>query len=430
MAVPPEPTMPTKITEPMRSALLRRPLSPSVTRDCDIAGLALHVTTRRGFWAISYQPRGRNPITGKRWGGGTRHELGDAQLIGVAEARGLALAAKAVVRAGGDPHRERMASRASAEAERAVVPQTVAEALGDYDRAMMARRQPSEWTRKQSVRYALLACTSMNALCLPIAAIDARMVRIMVETAPGADAQRRHIFGGLNRFLGWCRRQGLIEHNPCADLDRDERPKPGRPREHVPSVATLRAIWSAAESEQACPLLRFLLLLPLRRNEASGLTWREVDLEQGRIRIAARRMKAGELHELPLSPPALAILKALKAGGTSDLVFPSSEGKPFVNWVRLLARIRGKIGEGAAGKADRFSLHDIRRAFVTAMAERGFDVDLLDQCLSHTRKGVLGVYQRAFRMADRKRALDTWAALITGAEADSTIVPFARRANV
>jgi integrase len=392
------------------------------------------VTTRRGFWALAYQPRGVNPNTGKRWGGGVRHELADAQLVGVAEARGLALAAKAIVRAGGDPHRDRMASRASTEAVRAIAPVTVAEALDLYARATMARRQPSEGTRKQYVRCARLACTLMNALALPIVAIDTRMIRLLVETAPGADAQRRHIFGGLNRFLGWCRKQGQLEHNPCADLDRDERPRPGKARYHVPTVATLHAIWSAAEGEQACPLLRFLLLLPLRRNEASELTWREVNLAQGRICIAADRMKAGEAHELPLSPTARAILEARRTVGpratARDFVFPTSEGKPFTNWVRLLGRIRRKIGEGQASEAERFSLHDVRRSFVSAMAERGFDVDLLDQCLSHTRTGVLGIYQRASRMADRARALNAWASLITETEADNAVVPFARRGNV
>jgi hypothetical protein len=152
MAVSLEPTMPiVKITETLRSALLRRPLAPSVTKDRDVPGLALHVTTKRSFWALSYQPRGTNPSTGKRWGGGVRHELGDAILMPVSEARTASLAAKAVVRAGGDPHRDHMASRAATEAARAIIPQSVAEILDLYDLAMMARRQPSEWTRKQFV---------------------------------------------------------------------------------------------------------------------------------------------------------------------------------------------------------------------------------------------------------------------------------------
>jgi integrase len=422
--------MPTiKITESVRADRLRRPLIPSVAMDAEVKGFALKVTTRRGFWALFYQPRGINPSTGKRWGGGVRHELGDAQVIGVAEARGLALAAKAVVRAGGDPHRDHMASRASAEAARGLLPQTVAETLARYETALMARRQPSEWTRKQSVRYAHLACAFMNAVPLPLAAIDARMVRMLVETVPGADAQRKHVYGGLNRFLKWCRKQSFIETNPCDALDRTDRPGPGAARDYVPPIATLRAIWTAAKAEQAGDLLRFLLLMPLRRNEASGLRWSEVDLGQGRIRIAADRMKARKAHELPLSPPALAILEARKATAANDLVFPSIDGGPFTNWDRSVSRIRKAIGEDKSDRAARVSIHDFRRAFVSHLAG-SFDIDLLDQCLGHTRRGVLGVYQRSARWPERVRALNAWADLILAVVEDHNVLPFVQRGNV
>ena len=229
--------MPTiKITESVRSVALRRPLKPSVTRDSEISGLTLVVTTRRAFWALVYQPRGINPATGKRWGGGVRHELCDAMMMPVSEARAAALAVKSQVRQGRSPHHEAMASRATAEAARAIIPTTVGETLDTYERALMAHRRPSEWTRKQSVRYARLACMLMNAGALPIASIDVRMVRLMNETAPGSDAQRKHIYGGLNRFQKWCCKQGLIETNPCDALDRSDRPGSQRPRViHVPS---------------------------------------------------------------------------------------------------------------------------------------------------------------------------------------------------
>ena len=99
----------------------------------DIPGLCLIVTTRRAFWALVYQPRGVNPATGKRWGGGVRHELCDAMMMPVSEARAAALAAKSQVRQGRSPHHEAMASRANVEASRAIIPTTVAEALDLYD---------------------------------------------------------------------------------------------------------------------------------------------------------------------------------------------------------------------------------------------------------------------------------------------------------
>jgi hypothetical protein len=92
--------MPTiKITEAVRAEKLRRVdgrLVPSTTRDSEIAGFALHVTLGRSFWALHYQPRGVNPGTGKRWGGGVRYELGDGVAIPRAAARAAALAAKAL----------------------------------------------------------------------------------------------------------------------------------------------------------------------------------------------------------------------------------------------------------------------------------------------------------------------------------------------
>ena len=418
--------MPIKITETKRTELLRRPLKPSVTRDLDVPGLVLIVTTRRSFWALVYQPRGVNPATGKRWGGGVRHELADAQLVGVAEARGLALAAKAIVRAGGDPHRQAMTSRATAEASRTALPTTVGVALDAYERAMMARREPSEWTRKQSVRYARLAVAYMNAAELPIGSITTAMVRVLIEVTPGSGAQRQHVYGSLNRFMSWARKQGLIEGNPCSDLDRADRPRPSRARDHVPSLATLRAIWRAVEDEPQRDLVRFMLLVPLRRNEAGGLTWREVDFAQGRVRVAAHRMKARTLHELPLPPPARTILEARKLAATGDLVFPSANGTPYMNWDKLLTRIRARIGEDKNDKEDRFSLHDLRRAFVSHLAE-DFDVDALDQVLAHKRSGVAAIYQRSKRWPERVRALDVWAALITQAELDSNVVRFGSR---
>jgi integrase len=427
-----EPTMSSttiriRITESVRSAVLRRPLKPSITRDSEIPGLCLIVTTRRSFWALVYQPRGINPATGKRWGGGVRHELCDAVMMPVSEARAAALAAKSQVRQGRSPHHEAMASRASVEASRAIIPTTADEALDLYKRALAIRSRPSEWTRKQSVRYARLACTCLNIGASPLTAIDARMVRLLVEIAPGADAQRQHIYGGLNRFLVWCRKQGLIEANPCDALDRQDRPKPGKAREHVPSVATLRAIWTAAEDEPGADLLRFLLLVPLRRNETSGLRWSEVDFDQGRIRIGADRMKARRAHELPLSPPARAILEARTL--VSELVFPAADGSAFTNWDRLMSRVRKAIGEDKSDRSARVSIHDFRRAFVSHLAGQ-FDVDLLDQCLGHTRRGVLGVYQRSARWPERARALNAWADLILDVVEDHNVVPFARHADV
>ena len=161
----------------------------------------------------------------------------------------------------------------------------------------------------------------------------------------GSDGERHLVFRGLDRFLAWCVKQGLVEHNVCDELDRHERPRGGQSRDHVPSLETLRAIWAAVENEPQRDLAQFFLLVPLRRAEAASLRWSEVDLQLRRIRIPASRMKNREAHELPLSAPALEILKTRKAIANGELVFPNADGKPYNGFHELLSRIRARIGE-------------------------------------------------------------------------------------
>jgi hypothetical protein len=75
-------------------------------------------------------------------------------------------------------------------------------------------------------------------------------------------------------------------------------------------------------------------------------------------------------------------------------VFPSPTGAPLNDWGRVYAHIRGALGQADAAHSERFCLHDVRRAFVTHLAEH-FDEGALDRILAHSRSGVAGTYQYA-----------------------------------
>ena len=426
-----------KLTATVVAARLRRvdgKLVPSVAHDSDVSGFSLIVTSRRAFWAVAYQPRGINPSTGKRWGGGVRHEIGDAYSLAPTDARAIALKVKARVRMGEDPHRERMALRADAEIRRTLLPSSVGDALSIYARVITARPHLSESTKRKNLHYTRKALRLLGGQGAPLAAIGAHSIRLMTETMDGSVFERRHVFSALNRFLSWCAKERVIERNPCNDIDNDDRPKPGRSRDNTPSIKTLRCVWAAVDQEPGHKrdLIRFLLLVPLRREEAQGLLWSEVDLDEKRILIGAHRMKNRQPHTLPLAEPALTILTeraAYRSDSADSRVFASPSAARTINWDHRMTRIRAAIGQGDLDRPRRFNLHDVRRGFVSHLAEQGFDVDLLDQCLSHTRKGVLGVYQRSSRWPERVRALNAWTALICGeAQSDAdNVVRFTTR---
>ena len=386
-------------------------MAPSVIKDSEIAGLELIVTQSRAFWIQRLQPRGTNPSTGRRWTI-VRHELGDARIMTASEARSASLAAKAAIRQGRDPHRERLASAASCTAQRSIVPTTASEAATFYGQALAGRPHLSDRTRRATTHYVGKAIRLVGG-DIALSAIDTRAVRLMLDAFNGSAFERRHVFGALDRFLTWCAKRELIPTNPCSSIDRDDRPRPGRSRDHTPPIATIRRAWAAVEDapDHVRTLIRFLLLVPLRREEAQGLLWSEVNLDEKRLTIRAERMKGRQSHSLPLSEPALAIL-ADRARTTNGRVFAPPSGARTINWIYWVTRIRVVLGEDDFERSRRFNLHDVRRSFVSALAERGFDVDLLDQLLSHSRKGVFGIYQRSSRWREKEAAMAAWAALV------------------
>jgi integrase len=428
-----------KLTQTIVGAALKRtsdgkfaPKAP--LRDHEVGGLLLVIGTRTATWCIDYKPHGTRE-DGRRHSK-VRMTLGAATMMPLADARTAARVIKVEVAQGRDPHAEKRARRVKAIVERAIKATTLAEALEDYEKDMLKRREPSEATRKQEVHYARKAVARMEAGSLAIDRLDAGVVRKLIRTMDASGSEVRHAFGALSRFCSWMIEEGLIEANPCDAVPRQQRPKPGADRLYVPSLEELRAIWAAVEDEQAAvrDLVRFAVLTPLRRNEIAELTWDEVDVSGRKLKLPARRMKNKLPHEMPLSDAALEIIvrrrgdKERKERKATDLVFPSSEGTAFSGWTRLLTRIREAIGQGEAGRDARFSLHDIRRGFSTHLAERGHDEIALDLAIAHKRTGVHGVYRKADRWRDRVAALHVWATLVLDQNPGSSVVPFSRPA--
>jgi hypothetical protein len=60
-------------------------------------------------------------------------------------------------------------------------------------------------------------------------------------------------------------------------------------------------------------------------------------------------------------------------------------------------------------------LHDLRRTFVTGLADLGIRPDVIELAVNHrsgVRGHIAGVYNRSEPLPERKAALETWANLI------------------
>jgi len=79
----------------------------------------------------------------------------------------------------------------------------------------------------------------------------------------------------------------------------------------------------------AARALEFAILTAARSGEVRLATWGEFDLDAKLWTVPAARMKAGKAHTVPLSAPALALLKALPTFAGSPYVFTAPRGGPL-----------------------------------------------------------------------------------------------------
>jgi len=153
--------------------------------------------------------------------------------------------------------------------------------------------------------------------------------------------------------------------------------------------------------------LEFLILTAARTGEALGATWGEIDLEEGRWTVPAKRMKAGKAHSVPLPDAVLALLRTVRPADAEaeDHVFPGSRpGKPLSNMAFLM--LLRRMGH------DEVTAHGMRSTFRDwVSAATNFSGELAERALAHAVKD--STERAYFRddLFDKRRALmDAWAA--------------------
>jgi integrase len=133
------------------------------------------------------------------------------------------------------------------------------------------------------------------------------------------------------------------------------------------------------------------------------------------IRLPGARTKNKRAHVVPLAPAAVAILQAVPRI-SDQLVFV---GIGSWSWPKTRLDELVKLGQP-------WVLHDIRRSVATGLREHvGADPHLVELIINHvsgTRGGVAGIYDRSERLAERRRALERWAELVTGETAGAEVV--------
>ena len=152
--------------------------------------------------------------------------------------------------------------------------------------------------------------------------------------------------------------------------------------------------------------LKFLLLTFVRTAELRGAKWTELNFDKAEWRIPAERMKMRELHIVPLSRQAIAILKELQPiTGQWQYVFPNQHkpaGHMSENTI-LYALYRMGYHSRATG-------HGFRSTASTILNENGFSPDVIERQLAHgERNKVRAAYNHAQYLPERRQMMQWWA---------------------
>lgn len=296
------------------------PAQPGRHADGDNLYLVVDVDgTKR--WVLLYRLDGRRREMG----------LGSINRVSLARAREAAAEARALIASGIDPIEARRTSKATPSA---AAPKTFGDVATDF---MEAREQSwknvthrRQWRQTLEVQAAAL-------WAMPVATVDTdavlRVLRPIWHEKPETAKRMR---GRIERVLNAARVAGHRSgENPALwrghlEILLPKTPKLTRghlsrlPYREVPMF--VRALHDRpAISARA---LEFIILTAARSGEVRGMTWAEVNLATELWVVPKERMKAGREHRVPLSPPAITLLKARMGDGTEPdaLVFPNRNG--------------------------------------------------------------------------------------------------------
>jgi integrase len=173
-----------------------------------------------------------------------------------------------------------------------------------------------------------------------------------------------------------------------------------------------------AKSKSSQRIIQLAVITGQRLGEISGMTRAELDLKNRLWTIPGARTKNKHPHTVPLSDPAVDVIRAALAdAGKGDFVFPSEDGGPLASPVVTRAILRAHETDDDRPKGrfgiTAWSAHDLRRTVLTNLAKLGVVPHVIAHVANHrslTKSGVtFAHYVQHSYEGEKRTALNLWA---------------------
>lgn len=158
----------------------------------------------------------------------------------------------------------------------------------------------------------------------------------------------------------------------------------------------------------AARALEFLIHTAARTGEVIGATWAEVDMEAKTWTVPAERMKMKREHIVPLTEPALRVLRSMAIAGTKPdtFVFPGRTGEPLSNMSMAMLMRRMEVSD--------FTVHGFRSSFRDWAGDKtNFPREVAEAALAHiVGNAVEQAYRRGSALEKRRELMEAWSAFL------------------
>lgn len=380
-----------------------------------VGGLALQVAPGGArTWVLRFTIAGRRRDMG----------LGGFPDVTLAGAREKAREARAKADQGIDPILARQEAKSALLAQVAAS-KTFAECARGYMDAKSAEwknpKHRQQWANTlEEYAYPVIGPLLVRDVSL------AHLMRILEPIWKTKTETASRLRGRIESVLGWATVRGYrTGDNPARWRGHMDKllPAPGKVAKvaHHPAlpIEAMPEFMAALRQQKgmAAKALEFAILTAGRSGEVRLATWAEIDLEEGVWTVPAERMKAKREHRVPLSKPALELLRALPRVEGSDNVFLSPRGKTMSDMT--LTQLTRRMGVPAVP-------HGFRSTFKDWASERTtYPGEMSEMALAHIiSNAVEAAYRRGDLFEKRRRMMADWAKFCgTVPQKDSTVTP-------
>jgi integrase len=163
----------------------------------------------------------------------------------------------------------------------------------------------------------------------------------------------------------------------------------------IDEITRLRAALAAHKDSQSVQALTLLLYTGARRGEVLSMKWSDLDLKSAQWKRRAVDLKGGKDHWLPLAPPVVRLLEAIKAthagargsAGLPTFVFPAPSKSKHLTDVKRVWRQVIKAADLPGVR-----IHDLRHSFASVLASSGKSLVVIGGALGHASQKTTARY--------------------------------------